>query len=80
MRRVDGPVWANLTGTVSPTARCLFCAVVESMSSSPESRAAGVPAVMRRITVLARFFVDTAASLESVFWNSNCPRRPWWSR
>ena len=25
MRRVVGPVWANLTGTVSPTDRCLDC-------------------------------------------------------
>ncbi len=73
MRRVAGPVRANLAGTVSPTARCLFCAVVESMSSSPWARAAEVPDVMRRITVLARLLVDTAASLDSVFWNSNRP-------
>ena len=73
MRRVAGPVRANLDGTVSPTARCLFCAVVESMSSSPPARAAGVPDVIRRITVLARLSVDTAVSVDSVSRNSNCP-------
>ena len=73
MRRVAGPVLANLAGTVSPTARCLFWAVVESMSSSPWPRAAVVPEVMRRITVLARSAVDTAVRVESVSPNSNCP-------
>lgn len=73
MRSVVGPVWANLAATVSPSTRCLFCAVVESMSSSPWARAAEVPEVMRRFTVLARLFVDTAVRLDSVFWNSNCP-------
>ena len=73
IRRVAGPVWANLAGTVSPTARFLFCAVVESMSISPWLSAAGVPDVMRRITVLARLPVDTAVSVDSVPPNSNCP-------
>ena len=73
MRRVAGPVRANLAGTVSPTARCLSCAVVESMSSSPWARAAGVPDVIRRITVSARWSVETAVSLDCVPSNSNCP-------
>ena len=67
------PVWANLTGTVSPTARCLVFAVVVSMSSSPGARAAGLPAVMRRIDRAGQLPVDTAASLDSVCRNSNCP-------
>ena len=74
MRRSEEPVRANLTGTVSPTDRCFDFAVVESMSSSPRARAAEVPAVMRRITVSARCCVDTAVSVASVFWNSNCDR------
>ena len=49
-------------------------AVVESISSSPWARAAGVPAVIRRITVSARWSVDTAVSEVTVFWNS---KRPW---
>ena len=65
MRRVEEPVWANFTGTVSPTDRCLDFAVVESMSSSPWARAAGLPAVMRRITVSGRCWVETPVSVAS---------------
>ncbi len=74
MRSVAGPVWANLTGTVWPTDRCLDVAVVASMSSSPWARAAGVPPVIRRITVSARWSGDTAMSGASESWNS---KRPW---
>ena len=73
MRSTAGPVRANLARTVPPTDRCLARAVVESMSSSPRLRAAGVPAVIRRITVSARWAVETAVSLVSEFWNSNGP-------
>jgi hypothetical protein len=73
MRRVAGPVRANLAGTVSPTTRCFDVAVVESMSSSPWASAAGVPAVIRRITVSVRWSVDTAISEASEFRNSKRP-------
>jgi hypothetical protein len=74
MRAVEGPVSANFTGTVSPTDKCLALAVVESMSSSPWARAAGLPAVMRRISVSARCWVEAAVRVASEPWTSNCGR------
>ena len=60
---VELPVWANRTGTVAPTERCLDFAVVESMSRSPAASAAAVPESMRRITVAGRSIGDTAVSV-----------------
>jgi hypothetical protein len=74
MRTAEAPVRANVTGTVSPTDRCLDVAVVESMSSSPWARAAELPAVMRRITVSARCPAETAVSVASALLTSNCDR------
>jgi len=44
------------------------------MAEREAAKAAGVPAVIRRITVSARWSVDTAVSEVTVFWNS---KRPW---
>ncbi len=71
---VEFPVSANLTGTTEPTDSLSLLAVVVSMSSSWAARAgAPDPASIRKMTVAARSWGETAVTFDSECRNSNSP-------